>query len=76
MSPDDGSYASLFTSASHDLKREQSREYFEWLQKGGWKLGTESRLAKDMSLAEKLETWTNILLLHTTTYIYLQRLSL
>ncbi len=57
LSPDEGSWTSLFAVASPDVKGEWSGCYFEEVMKG-WKLGMGSRFARDEGLAERLEEWT------------------
>jgi hypothetical protein len=53
---DQGSYTSLFCVASMEMNKEQSGKYFERVAKTGtwW----ESKYARDMQLAAKLEEWT------------------
>jgi len=54
---DKGSWTSLFCAASQDMKAEQSGGYFEIFHRFGepwW----QSKEAKDLKLAEKLEGWT------------------
>ena len=53
---DTGSWTSVFCAASPDMKAEQSGTYFVRRAKEGWS----SSSAKDMGLAERLESWTNI----------------
>lgn len=57
MSPDKGSYTSLFLVTSPDMKPEQSGTYceiFRRLSEPRW----QSSAAKDTKLAERLEEWT------------------
>ncbi|KAH8689999.1 hypothetical protein BGW36DRAFT_432962 [Talaromyces proteolyticus] len=51
---DKGSWTSVFCAASPMMKQEQSGEYFQRIAEPGW----QSKLAKDLNLAEKLEEWT------------------
>jgi NAD(P)-dependent dehydrogenase (short-subunit alcohol dehydrogenase family) len=51
---DKGSWTSLFCVASPEMKLTQSGTYFQRIAEAGW----ESRMAKNMELAEKLEEWT------------------
>lgn len=51
---DKGSWTSVFCIASPEMTKEQSGTYFQRIAEAGW----QSRLAKDMTLAEKLEEWT------------------
>jgi NAD(P)-dependent dehydrogenase (short-subunit alcohol dehydrogenase family) len=54
MDADRGSWTSVFCAASSDMKREQSGTYFQRIAEAGW----QSKMAKDMDLAAKLEEWT------------------
>ncbi|KAE8454216.1 hypothetical protein EG329_005141 [Mollisiaceae sp. DMI_Dod_QoI] len=51
---DTGAWTSVFCAASPEMKREQSGWYFERIAKKGM----QSRAAKDMELAKRLEEWT------------------
>lgn len=51
---DKGSWTSVFCAASPQMKKEQSGEYFQRIAESGW----QSKMAKDMGLADKLEIWT------------------
>lgn len=54
MHPDKGSWTSVFCVASPQMKSDQSGVYFQRIAEVGW----QSKLAKDATLAEKLEDWT------------------
>jgi hypothetical protein len=51
---DTGSWTSVFCAASPEMKAMQSGTYFERIAKKG----LESRAAKDVDLAQRLEDWT------------------
>lgn len=54
VNADKGSWTSVFCAASPQMKKEQSGEYFQRIAESGW----QSNMAKDLDLADKLETWT------------------
>lgn len=55
IDPDKGSWTSLFCAASPDMKKEQSGSYFRRIAEAGW----QSKMAKNILLAQKLEDWTS-----------------
>jgi NAD(P)-dependent dehydrogenase (short-subunit alcohol dehydrogenase family) len=54
VNADKGSWTSVFCAASPQMKKEQSGEYFQRIAEPGW----QSKMAKDVKLADELETWT------------------
>jgi NAD(P)-dependent dehydrogenase (short-subunit alcohol dehydrogenase family) len=54
MDADTGSWTSGFCAASPKMRKEQSGTYFQRIAEAGW----QSRMAKNMVLAAKLEEWT------------------
>ncbi|QKX58003.1 uncharacterized protein TRUGW13939_05123 [Talaromyces rugulosus] len=54
VNADKGSWTSVFCAASPQMKKEQSGEYFQRIAESGW----QSKMAKDVKLADELETWT------------------
>ncbi|KAK9234858.1 hypothetical protein V1525DRAFT_411770 [Lipomyces kononenkoae] len=54
INADKGSWTSVFCAASPQMKKEQSGEYFQRIAGSGW----QSKMAKNITLADRLETWT------------------
>jgi len=54
LDADTGSWTSVFCAASPEMRKEQSGTYFQRIAEAGW----QSKMAKNMDLAAKLEEWT------------------
>jgi NAD(P)-dependent dehydrogenase (short-subunit alcohol dehydrogenase family) len=58
MDADKGSWTTLFCAASLDMTKKQSGTYFQRIAEPGW----QSKTAKNMALANKLDEWTKDLM--------------